>query len=182
MPTNPDHQLTHRLATSDDVTDLRALMARSMQEFLPQFLSPKQVTASYEIMGVDTRLVQDGTYFMVFVDGELAGCGGWSRRETLFGGDHSTGRNPRLLDPGHEPARVRAMYTDPSHARQGVGRRILSLCEQAALAEGFSRMELAGTMAGIPLYKACGYRVIREWDEITSDGTKVPLALMSRCL
>lgn len=176
------NKLTHRLAKADDLPQLHTLMQRAMDKFLPEFLSPEKVAASYEIMGVDSRLIADGTYFMVFDDEVLAGCGGWSRRETLFGGDHTSGRNPRKLNPKTEAARVRAMYTDPDHARKGVGKLILSLCEDAAHEEGFARTELAATAAGLPLYLACGYQPIRAWDELTSNGTTVPLVLMGKNL
>ncbi|MBL1431669.1 MAG: GNAT family N-acetyltransferase [Robiginitomaculum sp.] len=175
-------QLTSRLAEVKDLPALRDLMHRAMKQFLPQFLSSQQVAASYEIMGVDSRLVADQTYFMVFCDGRLAGCGGWSRRETLFGGDHTAGRNPRKLNPKHEAARVRAMYTDPNFARKGVGRLILELCEQSALSEGFKACELAATTSGYPLYSACGYITVKAWNESTSDGTLVPLTLMEKKL
>jgi len=175
-------KLTNRLARKADLPALHVLMNRAISAFLPDFLSPAQVEASFEIMGVDSRLVADGTYFMVFDGGALAGCGGWSRRETLFGGDHTSGRNPRLLDPKTEAARVRAMYTDPDHGRKGVGRLILSLCEDAARAEHFTRVELAATAAGVPLYAACGYKPMRAWDEITSNGVPVPLVLMGKAV
>ncbi len=171
---------THRLAMEADLPALHRLMERAITSFLPDFLTPAQVEASFEIMGVDSRLVADGTYFMVFDGDALAGCGGWSRRETLFGGDHTSGRNPRLLDPANEAARVRAMYTDPDHGRKGVGRLILDLCENAARAENFTRVELAATAAGVPLYEACGYAPVRAWDEITSNGVSVPLVLMGK--
>ncbi|VAV96531.1 Acetyltransferase, GNAT family [hydrothermal vent metagenome] len=174
--------LTHRLANLNDLPDLHQLMDRAMRRFLPDFLDAEQVKASYEIMGVDSRLIEDGTYFVVLADNQLAGCGGWSRRETLFGGDHSSGRNPRRLHPATEPARVRAMYTNPNHARQGIGRLILQLCEEAAQAEGFQAVELAATAAGVPLYEACGYTPIKKWNEITSNKTPVPLVLMGKQL
>ncbi len=172
--------LTHRLATEADLPDLHVLMQRAIEGFLPSFLSPAQVGASFEIMGVDTRLVEDGTYFVIFDGVDLVGCGGWSRRETLFGGNHTSGRNPRLLDPKTEAARVRAMYTDPDYGRKGVGRLILELCENAARAEGFIRAEMAATAAGVPLYTACGYAPIKTWAEITSNGIAVPLVLMGK--
>src|ERR1700742_2230742 len=139
---------------------LTALMQASIRQLLPQFLSPAEVEASFAVMGLDSQLIEDGTYFVVESDGALAGCGGWSRRATLFGGNHSAGRDARLLDPASEPARVRAMYTDPAFVRRGVGRKILDLCEDAARAEGFSRAEMGATMAGKPLYEACGYCAI----------------------
>ena len=122
-----------------------------------EFLSPAQIEASRQVMGLDTQLIADGTYFVVLHDADIAGCGGWSRRATLFGGDHTAGRDAALLNPVQDAARIRAMYTAPGYARRGVGRLILSLCERAAAAEGFSRTELAATAAGVPLYTACGY-------------------------
>jgi GNAT superfamily N-acetyltransferase len=111
-------------------------------------------------MGLDTQLIDDRTYFVVESGGRIAGCGGWSRRAPPFGGDHSSNRDDRLLDPGTDPARVRAMYTHPDFARRGVGRMILSLCEAAAAAAGFRRVELVATLAGERLYGACGYEIL----------------------
>jgi len=103
--------------------------------------------------------------------------GGWSRRATLYGGNHSAGRDPRLLDPANERARIRAMYTHPDHTRKGIGRLILDTAEAAARAEGFTAIEMAATMSGKPLYSACGYQVESEWlDE--NGAVPVPLATM----
>lgn len=174
--------LTHRLATDDDVTALRALMDRAIGDLLPAFLPPAEVEASREVMGLDTQLIADGTYFVVEDDGRIAGCGGWSRRATLFGGDHSAGRDAALLDPAADAARVRAMYTDPAFTRRGVGRLILSLCEEAARTEGFGTVEMAATLAGEPLYRACGYAPIEPFKAGTSSGVDVPLIRMGKRL
>ena len=106
---------------------LAALMARAIGELQRGFLSPAEIEASRAVMGLDTQLIDDGTYFVVESGGAVAGCGGWSRRATLFGGDHSAGRDAALLDPAKDAARVRAMYTAPEFARRGVGRLILEL-------------------------------------------------------
>jgi hypothetical protein len=105
--------LAGRLATRADIPALMPLMRASIDELQRGFLDPAQIESSHAIMGIDTQLIDDGTYFVVESAGEIAGCGGWSRRATLYGGDHSAGRNAALLDPEKEPARVRAMYTIP---------------------------------------------------------------------
>jgi len=174
--------LTHRLAVADDLPVLKPLMDRAIGELLKPFLSPQAVAASFSVMGLDSQLIADGTYFVVARGGAVAGCGGWSRRATLFGGDHTAGRNAALLDPATDAARVRAMYTDPGHVRRGVGRLILSLCEAAAAREGFRRVELAATMAGVPLYRACGYRDIEAFESDTPSGVRVPLIRMGKLL
>jgi GNAT superfamily N-acetyltransferase len=174
--------LTHRLAVAGDIPVLSGLTARAIRDLLPAFLTPAQVNASFELMGLDTQLIADATYFVVEDGGAIAGCGGWSRRATLFGGDHTSGRNAALVDPATEPARVRAMYTDPRFVRRGVGRLILRLCENAARAEGFKTAEMAATLAGEPLYSACGYRVIEPFDGVTRDGARVPLLRMGKAL
>ena len=134
-------------------------------------------------MGLDTQLIVDGTYFAIMDGGQLVGCGGWSKRATLYGGNHSTGlRDDRLLDPAHEPGRIRAMYTDPDHARRGIGRLILALCEAAARAAGFQRLELMATAAGEPLYLVCGYHVIERVARMSDEGLAVPGALMGKSL
>lgn len=172
--------LTSRLARRDDIAALRPLMTAAIGGLLPDFLPPEAVEASFEIMGLDTQLIDDGTYFVVECDGVIAGCGGWSRRATLFGGDHSAGRDHALLAPGRDAARVRAMYTSPACIRRGVGRLVLDLCEAAAAREGFTRVELAATMAGVPLYRACGYRDIEQFEVQTSKGVRVPLIRMGK--
>ena len=123
-------------------------MEAAIGELLKDFLDERQIAASRAIMGLDTQLIEDGTYFIVEQDGALAGCGGWSRRATIYGGDHSPGRNAALLDPNTEAARVRAMYTHPAFTRRGVGRLILALCEAAAREQRFSRAELVATLGG----------------------------------
>ena len=172
--------LSHRLAELSDLTELRTLMAASIRELTPAYLDAARVEASFEIMGVDTQLIEDGTYFVVECERRIAGCGGWSRRATLFGGDHSAGRDARLLDPATEPARVRAMYTHPDFVRRGVGRLVLSLCEAAAAREGFRSLELVATLAGEPLYLACGFSTIERIEVATSKGVTVPCARMAK--
>ncbi|EJL36541.1 sortase-like acyltransferase [Caulobacter sp. AP07] len=174
--------LNLRLASPEDLPALRELMNAAIGELLTPFLPPDEVAASFEIMGLDSQLVADGTYFVVEHDGTLAGCGGWSRRATLFGGDHSAGRDAALLDPARDAARVRAMYTHPDHVRKGVGRLILDACEAAAAGEGFTRCEMAATLAGEPLYRACGYREIERFSASTSRGVEVPLVRMGKAL
>ncbi|MBL6852709.1 MAG: GNAT family N-acetyltransferase [Alphaproteobacteria bacterium] len=172
--------LSHRLAIIDDVPVLKPLMEAAIGELLKPFLPPEQVAASFAVMGLDTQLIRDGTYFVIECDGRIAGCGGWSRRATLFGGDHSAGRDAALLDPAKDAGRVRAMYTHPRFTRRGIGRLVLELCEAAAAREGFKHVELAATMAGVPLYRACGYTDIEAFDSDTPSGVKVPLIRMGK--
>ena len=156
-------------------------MDAAIAELQKPFLDARQIESSRTIMGLDTQLVDDGTYFVVEAEGELGGCGGWSRRATLYGGDQSPGRSAALLDPAKDAARVRAMYTHPRHTRKGIGRLILSLCEDAARAEGFRSVELMATMAGEPLYRACGYEPV---ERVTDErgGAPVPLLRMRKRL
>ena len=173
---------THRLATEADRPALERLMDRAIGQLQLDFLSPEQIAASRAIMGIDSQLIADGTYFVVEEEGVIAGCGGWSRRATLYGGDHSKElREPRLLDPGTEPARIRAMYTDPAFARRGVGLMILKLCEHAAAAEGFTRIEMMATLSGEPLYSAAGYQTICPAADVIGKVT-VPLLRMGKDL
>jgi len=171
-----------RLATTADIPVIAALMARAMDALLPAFLDPAQAAASRAIMGLDTQLIADGTYFLVEIADRPAGCGGWSRRATLYGGDHSGGlRDASLLVPGRDAARVRAMFTDPAFVRRGVGRLVLDRCEAAARAAGFARAELMATLPGEPLYHACGYAEIARVSAEVADVT-VPLVRMGKPL
>jgi GNAT superfamily N-acetyltransferase len=174
-----DHGLSHRRAGRDDIESLRQLSDRSIGELQRGFLTAAQIEASRAIMGVDTQLIDDGTYFVVEIEGHLAGCGGWSRRATLYGGDQTSGRDEALLVPGRDAAKVRAMYTSPAFARRGVGRHILELCENDARDEGFDRLELMATMAGRPLYESYGFVPIEEFLD-DRGGSPVPLVRMTR--
>lgn len=175
-------QLAIRLATETDLVALSALMKLSIDQLQSDVLSPEQVEASHEVMGLDTQLILDGTYFLVEFGDRIAGCGGWSRRATLFGGDQTPGRNAALLDPAVDAARIRAMYTHPEFARRGVGSLVIRTCEAAAAAEGFRRTEMAATLAGEPLYRAMGYEVIELLEGQTSRGIIVPLKRMGKTL
>lgn len=173
--------LSHRLAEPVDLDALKGVMDASIAELQRGFLDPAQIASSRTIMGLDRQLVADGTYFVVEAEGRIAGCGGWSRRATLYGGDHTPGRDAALLDPGTQAARVRAMYTHPDFARRGVGRLILELCEAAAGAEGFTRLELMATLSGRALYTQCGYTDI-EAIEDARGGAAVPLVRMGKAI
>ena len=178
--------LTSRIATPEDLPALAAVMEAAIAELQKGFLTPEQIAASRMIMGLDRQLVADGTYFIVEAadiegGGRIAGCGGWSRRATLYGGDHTPGRDAALLDPAVDAARVRAMYTHPDFARRGVGRLILTLCEDAARAAGFKRLELMGTMSGRPLYESYGFTAIEEIIDARG-GAPVPLTRMGKAI
>ena len=173
--------LTHRIARPEDAPALAVVMDAAIAELQRGFLDPAQIASSRMIMGLDRQLLLDGTYLMVEADGRIAGCGGWSRRATLYGGDHTPGRDAAMLDPATDAARVRAMYTHPDFARRGVGRLILDLCEAAARAEGFKRVELMATLSGRALYSQCGYADI-EAIEDSRGGAAVPLVRMGKAI
>lgn len=175
--------LTHRLATESDLPAIATLIDRAIAELQGGFLSPEQIAASRASMGLDTQLIADRGYWLVFDGDGLAGCGGWSRRATLYGGDHAaTLRDPALLDPTRDPARIRAMYTHPDCTRRGIGRMVLDLCEGSARAAGFTRARMMATLAGEPLYRACGYEVVERVDRISASGVAVPGAIMEKAL
>lgn len=171
--------ITVRVATAGDVAVLVPLMEAAIEVLQKGYLDDDQIESSKAIMGIDRQLIDDGTYFVVEIDGRVAGCGGWSRRATLYGGDHSLGRDAALLDPATDPARVRAMYTHPDFARRGVGRLILEACEAAAAVEGFAALELMATRSGRPLYEAFGFRPVEEVED-ASGGAPVPLTRMRK--
>lgn len=172
--------LTHRLATEEDLGSLRALMDAAIAENQKAFLAPDQVESSRAVMGLDTQLIADRTYFVIHDDGELGGCGGWSFRATRYGGDHSLDqRDSALLDPTTDAARVRAMYTHPDFTRRGVGTLILKLCEAAALEKGFRKLMLVATLSGEPLYRAAGFTAVEQFVD-HAGGAGVPLIVMAK--
>jgi GNAT superfamily N-acetyltransferase len=173
--------MTLRLATAGDIAVLMPLMEAAIEVLQKGFLDDEQVESSKAIMGIDRQLIEDGTYFVVEIDSDVAGCGGWSRRATLYGGDHSARRDAALLDPATDPARVRAMYTHPNFARRGVGRLVLEACEAAAAAEGFTTLELMATRSGRPLYESYGFQPVEELQD-ASGGAPVPLTRMRKLI
>jgi|SRR5579883_1230559 GNAT superfamily N-acetyltransferase len=151
-----------RAATEDDIPALSTLIERSVRELQTGWYTPEQIEAAvHSVFGVDTQLIADGTYYVAKIDGQLAGCGGWSKRGTLCGTSHFEHfRNDVLLDPAREPARIRAFFTHPEFARKGVGTALLKHCEQAAQQAGFKSLEMAATLPGVSLYEANGYQAL----------------------
>lgn len=174
---------THRIASAEDLPTLRALMTRAIEQLQDDFLDPDQVRASHKVMGLDTQLIDDGTYFVIEAGEQIVGCGGWSWRATLYGGDDSVvTREPLPLDPATDAAKIRAMYTDPDFTRRGIGRLVLGLCEAAARDAGFTRVEMMATMSGVPLYRTCGYVPLEPACSALIDGVEVPLQRMGKAL
>jgi GNAT superfamily N-acetyltransferase len=174
-------RFTSRLALPADAERLRTVMDGAISDLQAEFLTQEQIESSRMIMGIDNQLIIDGTYYVVEHHGTVAGCGGWSRRATLYGNDTTPGRDAHLLDPAVDAARIRAMYTHPAFARQGVGWMILELCEQAAAAEGFTRLQLMGTTSGFPLYSAYGFTPLENLEDHRG-GMPVPLIKMEKLI
>ena len=150
--------LTLRKATLADVPQIEALIARSARALSADDYRPSQVEGALRgAFGIDTQLLADQTYFLAEEDGRLVGCGGWSYRATLFGGDSRGGRDSSTLDPRSQAARIRAFFIDPGSARRGIGSLLLQTCEQEARAHGFSTAELLASLPGAKLYAARGY-------------------------
>ena len=168
--------LTHRLAVPEDVPEIVDLMQLSILENMKSFLSAAEIEAAQETMGVDLTLIEDGTYFVVETlqnnESLLIGCGGWGKRRTLYGGDHTVGRDDTFGDPAVEAARIRAMYTHPSWTRCGIGTLLLDLGEAAARDAGFNTIELGSTIPGEPFYIARGYREVSRDTQIATNGAK----------
>ena len=147
-----------RKAVLDDRQAIERLIVESARALSLEDYSEQQIEAAIStVFGVDTDLILDGTYFVAESSGVLIGCGGWSKRRTLFGGDQFASRDSSELDPKVEAAKIRAFFVHPQCARKGVGRAILAACESAASAYGFRSLELMATLPGLKLYRACGY-------------------------
>lgn len=176
---------THRLATTDDIPLIRDLMDRAIYELQKDHLDEDQLKAAHQFMGIDTGLIEDGTYYLILhgegtADETVVGCGGWGKRETLYGGTHTVGRSDALLDPKTDRARVRAMYCHPDWARQGIGSYIMNLVEGKARDAGFTKMMLGATLVGEKLYEYFGYKAVERTVDITEDGIEVPLIKMEK--
>jgi N-acetylglutamate synthase-like GNAT family acetyltransferase len=173
-------EVQYRLAEINDLGRLVELMKLSITINLGEYLKPEQVEASFELMGVDSQLIDDATYYVAEHNNQIVACGGWSNRATLFGGDHTTGRSARKLDPLKEAARIRAMYTHPDFLHQGIGSALLELSNESAKRAGFKKLELMSTVSGEPMYFARGFLVLERLMIATSSGVKVPMSRMSR--
>jgi GNAT superfamily N-acetyltransferase len=160
-----------RLAKMNDREAISKLIAASARRLSREHYNDAQIEAAIAtVFGVDSDLIEDGTYFVAETSEGLIGCGGWSRRKTLFGGDQFSARDAGYLDPRSEPAKIRAFFIHPAHARKGVGRAILSRCETEAQAQGFRALELMATLPGIAFYESCGFAKIGNYDlELTVD-------------
>lgn len=152
-----------RPARSDEIPALEHLIAASARQLSMGFYSAAETEAAItHVFGVDSELVGDGTYLVVELEGRIAGCGGWSRRATLFGSDRFARRQMGFVDPAKAPAKIRAFFIAPEFARRGIGTALLDACEKAALAAGFAQAELMATLPGVPFYAAHGYRAASE--------------------
>lgn len=147
-----------RTATPVDCGTIQQLIAISARELSRGYYSEEQISAALEsVYGVDSMLIEDRTYFVAEADDIIIGCGGWSKRKTLFGGDQFSNRDPGFLDPRFEAAKIRAFFIHPNFTRQGIGRAILDRCEAEATRQGFISLELMSTLPGVEFYRACGY-------------------------
>jgi len=178
--------LTHRLATGEDIPQIMALMEASIVGNMKAYLSDKEIEFAKTTMGVDHSLIDDQTYYIIEtpVDDKkiMVGCGGWGKRKTLYGGDHTQGRDDSLSNPASEPARIRAMYTHPIWIRKGVGRYLVELGERKAKQAGFKHIELGATISGEDFYLSLGYKEIDRDVQINQQGVENLIVKMSKPL
>ena len=173
--------VAYRVARLTDIPALDELIPLSARRLQCNYYSAEQLDGAIgTVFGVDTQLIKDGTYFVAIVEGKIVGCGGWSKRKTLYGGDKGkTGDDP-LRDPLTEPAMIRAFFVHPDFARRGIGREFLRLSEAAAIATGFRGIEIVATLAGEPLYTSCGYEVVKRYEITLVNGATMPVVRMKR--
>ena len=170
-----------RLAREPDIPALDQLIPLSARVLQAGHYSKAQIEfALGPVFGVDRQLIDDGTYFVVEEHGAVIGCGGWSRRKSMFGGDRSRSQADELIDPARDPARVRAFFVHPDWVRRGIGRSILAACEDAIRKSGFKAIELVATLAGEPLYADCGYAVVERYEVPLSGGLALPVVRMAK--
>ncbi len=177
--------LTLRQAAPADVPALGALIDASVRGLQAADYAPAQIEGALQtIYGVDSQLIADGTYFVVEFGPEVAvvGCGGWSKRKTLFGGDRWTGREDAFLDPQKDAAKIRAFFVHPGWVRRGIGSMILEACERAAAAAGFTRFEMGATLTGVPLYRARGYVALERLHVPMKNGESLAVIRMEKQL
>ena len=178
----PFMEFKHRIAKLDDMPSIERLMYQSITKLLGYYVDEEELEASFESMGLDDQLIKDKSYFLIFHGEILVGCGGWSNRKTLFGGNHTPNRSDDFLDPNNDAAKIRAMYTNPNWARKGVGTLILKLAEKEASNFGFKKCELMATLSGMHLYKERGYKIDEETIYESKKGNTVKMFKMTKLL
>jgi N-acetylglutamate synthase-like GNAT family acetyltransferase len=175
-----------RKATPSDIPALQQLIRASVRELQKFDYTPSQLESAIRVVfGVDTQLIVDGTYFVAEARTEsephiIVGCGGWSKRKTLFGADQWTGREDTLLDPSRDAAKIRAFFVHPAWARRGVGTLLLDACEAAAKSAGFSRFEMGATLTGVRLFQRRGYVAIENIEVPLENGMALPVVRMEK--
>lgn len=170
-----------RAANEGDVSAVRKLIDRSARELSIGYYTPEQIEAAVtHVFGVDSQLIADETYYVIENDDTIVAAGGWSKRRTLYGGDQMKTAEDPLLDPRSEAARIRAFFVDPDWARRGLARQIYEECSRAALAAGFTRLELMATAPGEPAYAALGFKIVERVEAPLPGGVNVPFARMVR--
>lgn len=181
-----DTRFSHRIATEADAPAIVALMKASIAENMKGFLTAEEIAAAQETMGLDTTLLEDGTYFVIETEQGgatvMAGCGGWGKRKTLYGGNHTKGRDDSYSNRAKDAARIRAMYTHPDWTRRGVGSLLIELGENAAREAGFKTIELGSTVPGEPLYRARGYEEVSRETQVAANGHVNTIILMRKAL
>jgi GNAT superfamily N-acetyltransferase len=171
-----------RLSSEQDISALELLIPLSVRALQAAYYSPAQMEAALgPVFGVDRQLILDKTYFVAVAANQIVGCGGWSLRKAMFGGDHNRTGEDALLDPVHDPARIRAFFVHPAWVRRGIGRSILARCEAAILAAGFHGAELVATLAGEPLYASFDYIVVERYEVPMANGLTLPVVRMAKC-
>jgi len=173
-----------RLAQPSDIPTLRTLIDTSVRHLQTNDYSPAQIDAALrQVFGVDSQLIADGTYFIAETpQHEIVGCGGWSKRKTLYGGDVWSAREDSFLDPTKDAAKIRAFFIHPNSSRRGIGTLILNACESAATAAGFTRFEMGATLTGVPLYRARGYTALENLEVPMENGLSLPIVRMEKRL
>jgi GNAT superfamily N-acetyltransferase len=171
-----------RKAGAADIPLLREVIEASVRGLQAEDYSPAQIEGALEsVYGVDSQLIADGTYFVAEIPkGQIVACGGWSMRKTLYGGDQYSAREDSLLDPARDAAKIRAFFVHPRWARQGIGSLILDACEQAAIAAGFTRLEMGATLSGVAFYRARGYLELENQAVPLGDGEHLPIVRMAK--
>jgi GNAT superfamily N-acetyltransferase len=180
-------QVVVRVAVPADIPRMRDVIDASVRGLQPGFYTQEQIEGGLaSVYGVDTQLIADGTYFIAEAlagDGkvkEVAACGGWSKRNTLYGGDQFAGREDSLLDPARDAAKIRAFFVHPRWARKGLGTLILNACEQAALTAGFTRLEMGATLSGVAFYEARGYAQVERLEVPLQNAVVLPIVRMAK--
>lgn len=160
-----------RVAEPADADRISGLLQACYERLLTGWYAPETAAAALPIMvRANPALLASGRFFVAFVDGNLAGCGGWSLQTPGTG----------VVQPG--AGHIRHFATDPERLRCGIASAIMARCIADAIDAGLTQLDCYSTRPGEAFYAAAGFRRIGERSVLLAQTVPYPVIEMRRPL